>query len=276
VPAVATSRVLLVSDSHLSVRAPEADANWRAVAAIADRFELVVHAGDLTLDGARHPRDLAHARDLLDALPVPWAAVPGNHDLGDTPSPSGGPVITSERRERWIDGIGPDHWTVEAGEWTLLGINVQLFGSGLPEEREQWAWLQDRLAAHRPVGPVVLVTHKPLTATDEELVLAPGFRFVAEPARARLGSLLDTVRCPLVLSGHVHQYRILQHAGRRHLWAPTSWAVLPEALQATVGLKKSGVVSLELGSDGDVSIVFDEPPGLRQLTIGREIPDPYT
>jgi hypothetical protein len=83
------------------------------------------------------------------------------------------------------------------------------------------------------------------------------------------------VNCPLVLSGHVHQHRTLRHGGRRHLWAPTTWAVLPEALQETVGLKQSGAMSLELGSADGVSVAFEVPPGLRQFTIGREIHDPY-
>ena len=91
------TRVLLVSDSHLSTRAPEANANWCAVVAAADGFELVIHAGDLTLDGAQEPADLDHARELLDALPIPWVVVPGNHDIGDNPGSSDGPTIDDAR-----------------------------------------------------------------------------------------------------------------------------------------------------------------------------------
>ena len=272
---VAPAKILVVSDSHLSVRAPEANANWHAVTAVADRFDLVVHAGDMTLDGTEHPADLEHAGALLRALPVPWVAVPGNHDVGDNPSPSGGPVVTTDRLQRWMGEIGPDRWAVDIGAWTLVGINAQLFGSGLEEERQQWAWLRDRLADRRSERPVVFVTHKPLTAPDDEVARAPGVRFVAHPARQQIGSLLDTVRCPLVLSGHVHQHRTLRHGGRSHLWAPTTWAVLPEALQPTVGLKQCGALSLELGPADEVSVTFEVPPGLRQLTIGREIHDPY-
>ncbi|HEX6420490.1 MAG TPA: metallophosphoesterase, partial [Acidimicrobiales bacterium] len=75
-------RLLVVSDTHLSPRTPEADTNWDAVVrhVAATRPDLVVHAGDVSLDGALAPGDLDHARRRLDRLPVPWRAVPGNHD----------------------------------------------------------------------------------------------------------------------------------------------------------------------------------------------------
>jgi predicted phosphodiesterase len=271
---VATS-VLVVSDSHLSPRAPEADANWSAVMAAAERFDLVLHAGDLTLDGVRHPEDLEHAGSLLRALRVPWVAIPGNHDLGDNVGAAHGPVATAERIRRWHDCVGSDHWSREVGAWTVVGVNAQLFGSGLDEERQQWMWLQDCLAGQDPERPVLLVTHKPLSAADDELRAAPVVRFVPEPARSRLQGLLDARRCAVVLSGHVHQHRVLDHGGRRHVWAPTTWAVLPEQMQPTVGLRRSGALVLQLGGDGIVSVAFEEPPGLRQLTLGQDIHDPY-
>jgi 3',5'-cyclic AMP phosphodiesterase CpdA len=275
VRAVVASSVLVVSDSHLSPRAPEANANWSAVVAVAERFDLVLHAGDLTLDGARHPEDVEHAASLLRALPVPWAAIPGNHDIGDNVGAAHGPEVTADRIRRWDGCVGPDRWSRQAGAWTVVGINAQLFGSGLDEERQQWQWLRDVLGAQRPGAPVLLVTHKPLSASDDELEVAPVVRFVPEPARTRLQGLLDATYCPVVLSGHVHQHRVLEHGGRRHVWASTTWAVLPEVMQPTVGLRRSGVLALELGDDGTVSVAFEEPPELRQFTLGREILDPY-
>ena len=82
-------RVILVSDTHLSPAAPEAAANWDAVLRYvgANAPDVVIHLGDLTLDGAHNAGDLHYGRRQLDRLPVPWHAIPGNHDIGDNPWP---------------------------------------------------------------------------------------------------------------------------------------------------------------------------------------------
>lgn len=97
--------VVVVSDSHLSSRTPEARANWDAVARhlAEQQADLVVHLGDLTLDAPSDPGELDAARTALDELPVRWVAIPGNHDISDNPWPgSPEPVaVNDERLERW-------------------------------------------------------------------------------------------------------------------------------------------------------------------------------
>src|SRR6476661_9563599 len=68
-------RVILVSDTHLSPAAPEAAANWDAVLRYvgANAPDVVIHLGDLTLDGAHNVGDLHYGRRQLDRLPVPWS-----------------------------------------------------------------------------------------------------------------------------------------------------------------------------------------------------------
>ena len=274
---VGARRILVVSDTHLSTRAPEAEANWAAVVALVagGGFELVVHAGDLTLDAVAAPEELPDARRHLDALVVPWLAVPGNHDVGDNPGAASGPVTNASLVAPWAAAIGPDQWEAEVDGWTLLGVNAQLFGSQLDAEAEQWAWLEDRLAALPDDRPVVFVCHKPLSAATDELDAAPPFRFVPAPARDRLQVLLDGRRIPVVVSGHVHQYRVLGSGERRHVWAPTTWAVLPDDTQQTLGLKRCGVVALDLNPDGTAGYQLLRPPGMAQLTLTVDIPDPY-
>jgi 3',5'-cyclic AMP phosphodiesterase CpdA len=82
---VAAARVILVSDTHLSASAPRAQVNWDAVVSYVGACspDLVIHLGDLSLDGARDAVDWRHGRTQLDRLPVAWRAVPGNHDIGD-------------------------------------------------------------------------------------------------------------------------------------------------------------------------------------------------
>ena len=71
---MAAVRVILVSDTHLSVSAPQAQANWDAVVSYVGVCapDLVIHLGDLSLDGARRAADLRYGRTQLDRLPAPW------------------------------------------------------------------------------------------------------------------------------------------------------------------------------------------------------------
>lgn len=279
--AVTGWRVIFVSDSHLSSRTAESDLNWSAVvryirSAIPD---LVVHTGDLSLDGARDPADLSYARSRLDLLDVPWLAVPGNHDVGDNPSdPGPGQVwIDAACRDRWLAAVEPDWWAADAdiGAWRLIGVNAQLFGSGLAAEAEQWAWLESELRATAADRRVALVTHKPIFAGEAELAAAPGYWFVPPAARRRLADLAGLRHIDLVLSGHIHQYRQLRGDGTTHLWVPTTWAVLPDSAQASVGTKRSGILAVEFSGTGQVRHDLIVPDGLRQLTITADIPDPY-
>ncbi len=275
------ARVIVVSDSHLSPRAEDAEANWSAVVAhvAAAVPDLVIHLGDLSLDGAGDPEDLRYGRAQLDRLPVPWLAVPGNHDIGDNPSPvtPAAAVVDPDRCRRWIDLLGADHWSVELGGWNVVAVNAQLFGSGMPEEAEQWDWLSGQLQQHIAGQPIALVTHKPLLAGAQELADAPPYRFVPPRERRRLSQLfLDSPPAlELVLSGHVHQYRVLDLGDVAHVWAPTTWAVLPDDAQPTFGIKRCGAVAMELAEAAFMQTLI-EPVGTRQLTIGHNTSDPYS
>ena len=275
---MATARVILVSDTHLSADAPQAQANWDAVvsyvgAAVPD---LVIHLGDLSLDGAHDAADLHYGRRQLDRLPAAWHAVPGNHDIGDNPWPGApeGITVDAGRHQRWLDIVGADHWSMTAGGWTLLAVNAQLLGSGLPAEAAQWSWLEEQ-AGRRGGQPVALITHKPVTATGTELAAAPPYRFCPPPARGRLAGLFGGAPPTLVMSGHVHQHRLLPLDGTDHLWVPTTWAVLPDQVQPVFGVKRCGIVSLALGTGTSAQPEFIEPPGLGQLMLTRDLPDPY-
>ena len=271
--------MLLVSDTHLSPAAPAAQANWDAVLRYAGAAapDVVIHLGDLTLDGARDPGDLHYGRRQLDRLPAAWHAVPGNHDVGDNPRPGApaGTAATVGRHQQWLDSVGPDHWALAVNGWTLLAINAQLLGSGLDAEARQWSWLEQQLSG-RGKGALALITHKPVTATATEMATAPPLRFWPPPARDRLSGLLKDKPPALVLSGHVHQYRRLHIGGTEHLWAPTTWAVLPDEAQPVLGAKRCGIVALEFPSGGaPPQSEFVEPDGISQLTLIRDLPDPY-
>jgi 3',5'-cyclic AMP phosphodiesterase CpdA len=273
-------QVIVVSDTHLSPRVAESDLNWSSVLryVASAQPDLVVHTGDLSMDGAHDQADLEYARSRLDRLAVPWLAVPGNHDVGDNPSGAARDpeMIDVGRRERWLSVVGPDRWTADLDGWRLIGVNAQLFGSGLAAEADQWAWLAAEFRAAPASFRHALVMHKPVAAPVSEMAGAPAYRFIPAAARSRLADLARARPVDLVLTGHVHQYRELCFDGTTHLWAPTTWAVLPETAQPTFGLKRSGILVVGLAGAGDPRHAFVEPDGLRQLTLTADVPNPYS
>jgi 3',5'-cyclic AMP phosphodiesterase CpdA len=274
---MSSCRVVVASDSHLSERTPEAHRNWSAVLRHREsvRPDLLVHAGDLSLDGTHEGNELPYARAQLGRVRVPWFAVPGNHDIGDNPGPGGDPddAITDVRLARWRDEVSDDFWVTGLGHWRVVGVNAQLLGSGLEDEAAQWTFLEAELSG--PRVPTVLVSHKPLTASEHELTTAPRYRFVPSPARERVVALCHEAGVELVVSGHVHQSRRLHAAGMVHLWGPTTWAVLPDWLQPIIGVKRCGILELDLRDDGGFTAQWVEPTGLQQLTLGEDIASPY-
>jgi 3',5'-cyclic AMP phosphodiesterase CpdA len=138
---VSPARVLVVSDSHLSPTAPDACANWSAVVEhVAEtRPDVLLHLGDLARHGRHGPGDLEYGRAQLDRLKVPWLAVPGNHDIGDNPSPvtPAEALVDAAGIQQWTDLIGGDRWSVEIGGWRLVaepkGIRQLTIGQNTPD-----------------------------------------------------------------------------------------------------------------------------------------------
>jgi 3',5'-cyclic AMP phosphodiesterase CpdA len=262
--------VVVVSDSHLSAQVADTGRNWAAALCHVEsvRPDLVLHAGDLSMHGAHDPADLVYGRARMDEVPVPWRVVPGNHDVGDAVSAQVDPddTVTADRLARWCDLLGPDRWAVDLGAWRVIGVNAQLFGTGL--EAEQWEALEHelrRVTLER--RRLLLVTHKPIAAPAAELAAAPPYRFVPTPDRDRLWETVRAAGAEAVLSGHVHQSRVLRLNGVTQLWAPTTWAVLPDSLQRTIGSKRCGLLELHLPEEGPCARHVVEPAGMAQLVI---------
>ena len=274
---MATVRVMVVSDSHLSDSTPEATANWDAVVDhVARRApDLVVHAGDVSADGSRRTDDLAYARAQLDRLDAPLAVIPGNHDVGDLPGPgsSPGPPVHAESIALFRAVFGADRFSVPVGRWRVVGIDAQACGAGGDVEASHWAWLDGALASLAPATPVVVVSHRPVMP-------GPGdrehpARHIRPDARARLVDLLAGVDTRLVVSGHVHERLRHDGAGLDQLWVPTTWAVGPDGSNPPVGEKQPGTTLLEMHDDGHVAVTTEVPEGMARHVIGDDIPDPY-
>lgn len=270
--------ILHISDTHLSAQHPQFEPNFRALlpAIEAQRPDLVINTGDLTVDGAGRPADHVHvhAHALHALLPVRWRVVPGNHDLGDNPAQPGHRprhAFDAAQRQRYRAVWGDDYWAMDAGHWRLIGLNAQLCGSADAAEDAQLAFLRQEVQelADRPLG---LFLHKPLfvDAADEP---EPTSRCVPPAPRRALMALLAQTRLRLVASGHVHQHRLRAIDGVLHAWGPSSAFLLPEAMQATVGHKALGYLLYRLHDDeAHAKVVV--PPALVQHKL-QDIPEPY-
>lgn len=267
---MAAFRLVQVSDTHLSREKPYFVENWDAVVAHLNAAppDLVVNSGDIALNGPEVEDDLAFAAEQHARLDCPVRAIPGNHDSGDNPSHSDRPPkqpVTEARREAYRRHFGNERWAADAGDWRLIGINAQLFGTGLDAEATQWTFLADALA-DAGARPVALFLHKPLMKDDPGEAIAAAHRYVPAAARDRLLRAFGAARVRLVACGHVHQHRVLRHAGIDHVWCPSTAFVLPDDLQPRIGEKAVGFVEYRFDGD-DVAIRVGRAEGMRDMLL---------
>lgn len=260
-----TIRVWQVSDTHLSAERPFFQGNWDAFAALvaAQRPDLVVHAGDLALEGPERASDLDRGRESLGALAADWLAIPGNHDIGDNAAPGHAPKrpVSAALLGAWHARFGACRWMRDLGAWRIVGLNAQLMADETPAEladeaAAQWAFLDEALATARPV---LLFVHKPLFETSPDAPSEPSLRYVPPRSAVRLLDAVAGSTVRIVASGHVHQHRRLRHAGIEFVWAPATAFILPDRLQAPVGEKALGFVAFDLHADGTAAISIETP-----------------
>lgn len=247
-------RIVQITDTHLSPLKPHFAANWEPLVAWIRSLapDLVVHTGDLSVDGADVEADLAHVAALLRDLPAPVLCVPGNHDIGDLPGKR--QVVDAGRLARWRRLIGPDRWTHDCGAWRLVGLNSLILGSGTAEEEEQFAWLEQALAT-REDRRIVVFKHKPLFLDDPQEG-ATGYWGIAPAPRARLLALFARHPVALVASGHLHRARTMDGAPFRCVWGPSSGFVVgPKVETVPFGEAVLGAVVHTLGADVASEIV---------------------
>jgi 3',5'-cyclic AMP phosphodiesterase CpdA len=254
-------KVVLVSDTHLTERAPAFRDNWSAVRAWLEATgpDLVVHLGDVTAHGADDSDELEDARSVFDELHCDVRFLPGNHDIGDNPIAPGRPSdhpLDLGRLVHFRRLFGPDRWVVRVGAWQLVGLDAQLFGTDTVEEDEQFFWLEGQL--REGSGPLGLLLHKPLFR-DGPGDTEAHVRYVPVAARRRLLHALSARDLRFVASGHAHQARRLSVGAVEHLWAPSTAYRIPDALQERIGQKLVGVLALDLhGSEHRVDVIIPE------------------
>ena len=242
---VAAVRILQLSDLHLGHEdhpdAGMAAANRRAwanlEALVTTGFDAlpagepwrVVVSGDASELGFRGPSEYPRIAAFFEALPARSAAVasvhivPGNHEVGNFPSSLTDWTINRERLADWAAFFGPDRFSVAGDGLRVLGLNSQLWGSGLAEEADQQAWLVAELdAAEAADEKAVLFQHAPLfVRTPDEVRSVRELYWCPEAsARDRVLGLLDRPCVAAICSGHVHRWREQRERGILFRWCP--------------------------------------------------------
>ena len=216
-----TFTVAQISDTHLGAGTPLFRANFdRAAMALHDlRPDLLVHTGDVSLDGADREADLAFAAAAHARLPGPVLCVPGNHDVGDHPERAPRQHVDDARLDRFRRHMGADRWVLDRGGWRLLGLNSQVMGAH-PEAAAQAAMILEALGGLDGRRLAVFI-HKPFFSIgpDEDL-----FDYWSVPPLARdpLRAVMAHPALRLVASGHLHLHHEVQRGAVRHVWAPSA------------------------------------------------------
>jgi 3',5'-cyclic AMP phosphodiesterase CpdA len=253
------ARVVVLSDIHLSPTHGFFWENWCIARDLSNKTkpDAVVVNGDLAINGPDSDAEIIFAASALSQLQGRVMPLPGNHDVGDEP-PGQDPnqIVNSSRLARWDSSFGTDRWALDMDDWSLIGVNAQLFGSGLAHEHEQDDWLEQQLRAARG-RQIALFLHKPIFLEDPN-DNAASHRCIVPRARARLLQKLQKHHVRLVISGHLHQHRDRMLGGTRHLWVP---AVAFASSQLFGGDERCGITLLDLSSH-EIAVTVERPHGL--------------
>lgn len=257
-------RVVQISDTHISRNHRYFEANNERIAAhVAGLLpDLIIHTGDVSMDGAGDARDLELARRWVAALPAETLAVPGNHDVGDLPDIKATQPVNDSRLAAWRDSFGSDRWSRDIPGWRLIGLDAMLFGTDHAEEQRQFEWLAPLLATDKSIA---LFMHKPLCIADPAEP-ACGYWTVAPQPRQKLLGLLDGAPVRLLATGHLHIHRQASIDGISHLWGPAASFVCGTSQEDLGGERRLGLIEHTFAEDG-VTSRFVRADGLEDLLI---------
>jgi 3',5'-cyclic AMP phosphodiesterase CpdA len=267
-------RIIQISDTHLSPGKAHFTDNWAPLVRWIgeQRPDLVIHTGDVTVDGADVTEDLRYTAELMRGLGVRFRAVPGNHDVGD-PGHDRQPV-NDERLQRWRTHFGPDRWLEDIEQCRLVGFDAMLLGSGEGEEALQDDWLE-RVMTDAGDRRIVWFLHRPLflDGPDEG---DTGYWSVKPQPRQRLLDLVRRHSVALVASGHLHKAHDFMLDGTRYIWGPSSAFLVGPGMKAPVmpGEHRLGAVVFEIDRETIEGKII-EIPGLVPHRIDDVVEEVY-
>lgn len=264
-------KIVQISDTHFSPSKPHFNGNWEPIRRWIEEVspDLVVHTGDLTIDGADQEDDIVFSMAALNELDVPVLMVPGNHDVGHMPGSQ--QPIDDTRLARWRRLAGADRFSKDIGNWRLIGLNSLLIGSAHEEEEAQFQLLGEALEA-RDGRRVAIFAHKPLFV-DDPLEGDTGYWGAPPAERQRLLNLLAAHDVALFASGHLHWSWQGEVNGMRLLWCPPTSFILDKLERLMPGERLVGAALHHFGDDVVSEIVA--VPGMIAHVLDDVIDEVY-
>lgn len=194
VSAFADFTFVQVSDTHVGVK--EAAYNGRYAEVIRQVNELkpafVIHTGDALTGWS--PENAALFKEISKSLTPPLHIIPGNHDIA---------IKEQDAVSRWTEAFGPEHVSFQHEGCVFIGLDANLWNSGLPAEKEQLDWLKSELTKAKGKRIFVFQHHLLFTKTPND----PNGDYYAvdQPARGEVLKLLKKYKVEAVLTGHYHR-----------------------------------------------------------------------
>ncbi|MBV2143613.1 metallophosphoesterase [Falsochrobactrum sp. TDYN1] len=266
-------RLIQITDTHLGRGKAHFNENWEPLAAwiAAETADLIIHSGDISVDGADVEDDFLFCRELMGDIAAPMLVIPGNHDVGEPKNPH--QPVNAERLARWNRYFGADHWVKDIEDWRLLGFDSMIFSSGLPEEEAQFRWLEKQMA-EAAGRRIAWFSHQPLfinSWNDAD----NGYWSVKVEPRARLHALVEHFDVGLIASGHLHLSHDFTLDDIQFVWCPSAAFVVGPEMQPPLGGEKLlGAVSY-MFSGRDVTFERIHLPQLKEMWIDDVVAEVY-
>lgn len=218
---------------------PAFNENWQTARKqiIEIKPDLLLLGGDLTRDGNVHRYELENIKADLNSLPFPYYVVAGNMDTGnkhtDVRRPGLDDVrlnITSNHLAQFSSVFGPLWWSFVHKDIRFSGICDIVAGSGLPEEKEFWKWMEDQKKEPKAKHHIWIMhyllfvndLHEPNFDIRDPHQIEGWYFGIDEPHRSRIMDTFKATGTDIVISGHLHQRKIQYAEGIRFDIAPST------------------------------------------------------
>jgi len=183
--------------------------------------EFMLVGGDITRDGSIHKWELGDMKADFDSMGIPYHVIAGNMDTGNKHTNKQGPDsarddialnITSEQIQQFESVFGPSKWSFLHKNVRVSGFCDMLIGSGLPEEKELWNWLDEQkhlpAAAHHlwlmHYAMFIDTPDEPLFDIENPDQYMDWYFSVDQKNRDRLMDIFKATNATRCITGHIH------------------------------------------------------------------------